>query len=96
MADLQRITDLNVQDLQKRLSKKNITLDVSKGVRDDIAQKAFAEEAGARPIRRLVQELLEDPIAASVVTEELVEGHSVQARKTGGQIKVTPVKPAGK
>jgi len=95
LADLQRITDLNVQDLQKRLSKKNITLDVSKGVRDDIAQKAFAEEAGARPIRRLVQELLEDPIAASVVTEELVEGHSVQARKTGGQIKVTPVKPAG-
>lgn len=91
LADLQRITDLHVAELQTRLEKKKITIDVSKGVRSEIAQRAFAENAGARPIRRVVQELLEDPIAASVVTEELTEGHKIQAKKTGGQIKVVPV-----
>lgn len=89
--DLQAITDLQVQELQKRLQGKHITLEVSKGVRDEIAEKAFREGAGARPIRRIIQELLEDPIASSVVAEELSEGHSIQAKKTGGQIKVVPV-----
>ena len=89
--DLQAITDLQVQELQKRLQGKQITLEVSKGVRDEIAEKAFREGAGARPIRRIIQELLEDPIASSVVAEELSEGHSVLAKKTGGQIKVVPI-----
>ena len=89
--DLQAITDLQVQELQNRLQGKQITLEVSKGVRDEIAEKAFREGAGARPIRRIIQELLEDPIASSVVAEELSEGHSVLAKKTGGQIKVVPI-----
>jgi ATP-dependent Clp protease ATP-binding subunit ClpA len=89
--DLQQITDLQIQELQKRLQGKNINLEVSKGVRDEIAEKAFREGAGARPIRRIIQELLEDPIASSVVAEELSEGHLIQAKKTGGQIKVEPV-----
>ena len=87
---------MHVEELQARLEKKKITIDVSKGVRSEIARKAFEENAGARPIRRVVQELLEDPIAASVVTEELTEGYKIQAKKTGGQIKVTPVNKASK
>lgn len=90
-ADLRKITDLHITDLQRRLAKKHITLDVSKGVREEIAGQAFRKEAGARPIRRIVQELLEDPIASSVVTEEISEGFGIQARKTGGQVKITSV-----
>lgn len=96
LPELKRITDINIEDLTLRLSKKKIKLDVSRGVRDDIAKRAFDENAGARPIRRIVQELLEDPIASSVVAEELTDGHTVQAKKTGGQIKVVPVNKAGK
>ena len=98
LKELRSITDIHVKELQTRLAGKNINLDVSKGVRDEIAEKAFTEDAGARPIRRIVQELLEDPIANSVVAEELSEGHIIQARKTGGQIKVVPkvIDPAKK
>jgi len=92
--ELRAITDLHVSELQARLKAKNINLDVSKGVRDEIASKALAENAGARPIRRIVQELLEDPIASSVVAESLTEGHKVQAKKTGGQVKVVTVDSA--
>jgi len=91
LAHLQHITDLNIKELDERLKGKNITLNVSRGVRDDIAKRAFEENAGARPIRRIVQEFLEDPIATSVVADELGEGYTLQARKTGGQIKVLPV-----
>ena len=91
LKDLRSITDLHVLELLTRLEGKSINLEVSKGVRDEIAQRAFKENAGARPIRRIIQELLEDPIANSVVADELTKGHRVQAKKTGGQIKVTPV-----
>jgi len=96
LKDLKSITDLHIDELSTRLKDKNINVDVSKGVRDEIAQKAFAEEAGARPIRRIVQELIEDPIANSVVADELTEGHVIQAKKTGGQIKVVPIDSAKK
>lgn len=93
LRELQQITELHVTELQQRLEQRNITLEVSKGVRDEIAQRAFGENAGARPIRRIVQELLEDPIASSVVAEELEDGreHAMTARKSGGRITVTPV-----
>lgn len=94
LVDLEHITDLHIVDLQKRLQEKNISLEVSKGVRAEIAQRAFTEGKGARPIRRIVQELIEDPIAHSVITEEVVSGHVVQARKIGGKIKVTSGTPA--
>ncbi len=89
---LRQIAELQVEDLRGRLSGKNITLNVSKGVTAEIAQKAFDENAGARPIRRIVQELLEDPIASSVVTEEVGEGQQVLVKKSGGRITVEPVK----
>jgi ATP-dependent Clp protease ATP-binding subunit ClpB len=94
LADLERITDLHIQDLQRRLQAQHIQLDVSKGVRQEISQRAFQEGKGARPVRRIVQEVLEDPIATSVIAEELSAGNSVVARKTGGKIRVMPVSKA--
>lgn len=88
-SDLLKITDLHITELAERLKDKNITLDVSKGVREEIAQRALAESAGARPIRGVIQELLEDPIASSVISEEIGAGQTVVARKTGGKVDVS-------
>jgi ATP-dependent Clp protease ATP-binding subunit ClpC len=88
-AELLKITDLQIKDLAKRLALKQIKLDVSKGVREEIATKAFTDGAGARPIRAIVQELLEDPIASSVINEEVSAGQAVVARKSGGKVMVT-------
>lgn len=90
LPELEKITHIHIQDLQKRLAQKNIQLDVSKGVKQEIADRAFAQGKGARPLRQIVQEILEDPIASSMINEELSEGGAVQARKLGGKIKVSP------
>ncbi len=88
---LEVITDLHIKELKNLLKEKNLNLEVSKGVKQEIAQRAFAEGKGARPIRRVVQELLEDPIAHSMINKELREGQMIHARKTGNKITVTPV-----
>lgn len=87
---LERITELHIKELRVILEKKGVRLEVSKGVVEEIAARAFQQNSGARPIRRVVQELLEDPIAHSMVNKELKAGQSVHARKTGQTIKVTP------
>ena len=89
--NLERIVDLHIRELQGLLEEKDIQLDVSKGVRQEIARRAFGEEKGARPIRRFVQELIEDPIAHSLINNEFKEGQMVQARKVGSKITVVPV-----
>lgn len=83
-----QIAQLQVLDLAKRLGDKNITLDVSKGVLEEIAQRAVSRDEGARAIRSVVQELLEDPIAASVINEDSGSKAFV-ARKAGGKVTVT-------
>jgi ATP-dependent Clp protease ATP-binding subunit ClpC len=87
--DLVQIADLHIRELTQRLSGKNITLDVSKGVLEEIAQRAVSRDEGARAIRQVVQELLEDPIAASVINEEASAGRAFVARKAGGKVTVT-------
>jgi ATP-dependent Clp protease ATP-binding subunit ClpC len=87
--ELVRIAELNIKELAKRLGDKKITLDVSKGVLEEIAQRAVSRDEGARAIRAVVQELLEDPIAVSVINEEASAGRAFVARKTGGKVTVT-------
>ena len=90
--EMLKIADLYVAELAQRLTEKNITIDVSKGVRQEIAERAATEGTGARLVRHIVQELLEDPIAASVINEELTDGQAIVARKTGGKVTVTPAR----
>ncbi len=87
--DLVRIAELHIKELTERLLDKKITLNVSKGVLEEIAQRAVSRDEGARAIRAVVQELLEDPIAVSVINEENIDGRTFIARKTGGKVTVT-------
>lgn len=86
--DLEKITDLHVKQLQDLLAKKGITLDVSRGVKEEIAAKALEHGKGARPIRKIIQELIEDPIASSLIDEQIASGQKVSAKKIGGKIKL--------
>lgn len=92
LANLEKIAELQIEDLQRRLAKKQIELTVSRGVMQDIAKRAATLDKGARPMRGIVQQLIEDPIASAIIEQKLEAGGKVTARKTGGQVdvKVTP------
>ncbi len=96
-AHMEKIAKNHIQALQEILAEKDITLTVSKGVVTEIAHRAFKEGKGARPIRRIVQELLEDPIAHSIINKEFSEGQTVSARKSGTDIVIehAQAEPAG-
>ena len=84
--DIRRIVDLQLQQLADRLQKQQIALDVSNTARDLIASQGFDPESGARPVRRVIQNLIEDQLAEGILSGEFGKGQKVQVDKRGGKL----------
>jgi ATP-dependent Clp protease ATP-binding subunit ClpB len=75
--ELQRIVDLQVRGLADRLTARRITLEVTAAARSWLAVTGFDPVYGARPLRRLVQSAIGDPLARSLLAGEVVDGDTV-------------------
>ena len=77
MADLTKIVDIQLERLNKRLSDRRITLQVTDAAKRWLADKGFDPVYGARPLRRLVQSTIEDSLARKVLSGELHDGSTI-------------------
>ena len=68
--DLQRIVDIELAKVFKRLKEKGMNLVLSPEAREYLIEKGYSPEFGARPLRRAIEHMLEDPLA-----EELLRGN---------------------
>jgi len=80
------IARLMVTDVQKRLLEQDMSLSVSDGVYKHLAKEGFDPAYGARPLRRAVQRLLEDPLSDAVLRGEFQAGAEIQAKMKGDKI----------
>ena len=90
--DIKKIVALNLGQLAKRLLDQKITLKFSKKVEDFIALEGYDPENGARPIRRAIQNLIEDPLAEGMLLDNYVEGDTLRIGIEDNKIKITKVK----
>lgn len=67
-AEVRQIADILLKDLFKRLEEQEINIEVSDDVKDYLAKGGYSENYGARPLRRLIQKKIEDPIAEEILT----------------------------
>lgn len=79
-ADALRILDLQLEDLRERLVKKGIGLQVDKAAKEYLMERGYDAHNGARPMRRLLQETLEDAIAAGLLEEHYHKGDVVKVK----------------
>jgi ATP-dependent Clp protease ATP-binding subunit ClpB len=75
--DLARIVDLQVDALARRLAARRLQLEVTPAARDWLARTGFDPVYGARPLRRLVQSAVGDPMARALLAGEIRDGDSV-------------------
>jgi ATP-dependent Clp protease ATP-binding subunit ClpC len=82
--DALKILDLQLDDLRSRLVKKGLGLEVSKAAKEYLLKEGYDAQNGARPMRRLLQETLEDAIAAGLLDDSYHKGDvvSVSAKKS--------------
>lgn len=75
--DALEILDLQLDDLRSRLVKKGLGLEVNKKAKEYLLENGYDALNGARPMRRLLQETLEDQIAAGLLDESYQKGDIV-------------------
>jgi ATP-dependent Clp protease ATP-binding subunit ClpC len=83
--DALRILDIQLDDLRARLLKKGIGLQVSPKAKQHLIERGYDAHNGARPMRRLLQETLEDAIAAGLLEENYHTGDVVTVNTKRGK-----------
>ncbi len=76
--ELARVTALQVRRLADRLADRRIVLDVSEEATDWLARTGYDPVYGARPLRRLVQSAIGDPLARLVLAGDVPDGATVR------------------
>ncbi|MBB5352325.1 ATP-dependent Clp protease ATP-binding subunit ClpC [Haloferula luteola] len=76
--DLDKIVDLEVGKLLKRLREKEIAMQLDASARDLLVKKGYDPSYGARPMRRAVERFLEDPLAEAILRGDVKAGDSVK------------------
>ena len=72
-----KIIDLLLNDLRINLKKKNINIRVNKTAKKVLLQDGAHREWGARPLRRIIQNQIENPISIKFLNGELIENSSI-------------------
>ena len=75
--DLARIVDLQLALLERRLAVRRIAIQVTEAARDWLADTGYDPAYGARPLRRLIQTAIGDPLARLLISGEVVDGGTV-------------------
>jgi ATP-dependent Clp protease ATP-binding subunit ClpB len=71
------IVDIQLQRLQKLLADRKITVKLDKAAHEWIADKGYDPAYGARPLKRVIQKSLQDPLAEEILGGEVVDGDTV-------------------
>jgi ATP-dependent Clp protease ATP-binding subunit ClpC len=84
--DIAHIVDLEVNKVRKRLTEYDMKLAVTDAVKTLLAEEGYSEEYGARPLRRVIQNRIEDALSDTVLTKKLVAGDTVLVDVEDGEI----------
>ena len=72
------ITTIQLQTLRKRLAERNLDLELSEAALDKIAEAGFDPVYGARPLKRALQQLVENPLAQKILSGEFMSGELIR------------------
>jgi ATP-dependent Clp protease ATP-binding subunit ClpB len=93
--EIHRIVDIQMRDLQKRLAERKITIELTEEARKTLAGRGYDPVFGARPLKRAIQRMVENPLAVEILGGKFREGDHIlvdtKDRETFTFAKRTPV-----
>ncbi|UQF80644.1 MAG: ATP-dependent chaperone ClpB [Mogibacterium diversum] len=84
---IEKIVDLIIESLVKRLEERGIGLKLSEDARRFIAKESYDEEFGARPVKRYVQKNIENQIAEMIISNEVIDGQTIEITVSDDSLK---------
>ena len=83
---LRQIVDIQLTRLEKRLADRNIEIQLTDGAKDFLAEKGFDPVYGARPLKRTIQQFIENPLSMEILKGDITEASLVKADVEGNKI----------
>ena len=84
-----QIIDVQLERLRQMLQERNITLVLDESARQLLAREGYDPQYGARPLKRAIQTLIQNPLAVKLLRGEIVPGQTITASADGDQMKFT-------
>lgn len=84
--EIEMIVEIQIGRLSERLLEKNIELNLAESAKRVLSEKGYDPIYGARPLKRVIQRLLENPLALEILKGEVVEGTKISAEAEGEKI----------
>jgi len=94
--EIAAIVEIQARHLMRRLADKRITLELTPAAKELLAREGYDPVYGARPLKRTIQRMIQDPLALRLLNGEFVEGDTVVADARKGEIafrKTVEAKP---
>lgn len=83
------IADIQLELLRKRLAERDLQLDLSPQVMERLAEAGFDPVYGARPLKRAITQMIENPLAQDVLAGKFTAGETIAAELEGDKIIFT-------
>jgi ATP-dependent Clp protease ATP-binding subunit ClpB len=84
-AQIRQIVDLQVEHLAKLLAQRDLGLEVTETARQEIANQGYDPTYGARPLKRVIQQELQNPLATELLRGQFPEGATVRIDWSGAE-----------
>jgi len=84
--EIVKIVDIQIDRLGRRLADRNIELILSAGSKELIAQKGYDPVYGARPLKRVIQQYIENPLSLEILEGKISDGARISAEAEGDKI----------
>jgi len=88
--DIEKIVEIQLKEIEGKLKKRNIKLDIGVDARAHLAKEGFSAEFGARPLKRLIQKVILDKLADKLIRGEVKEGGKVRVAFKANALTFTP------
>lgn len=84
--DLWHIVDIELKFLFKRLQEQHITLELTQAAKDFLIEKGFDPAFGARPLKRIIQRYVEDPLSQDIISKKFKENSHIKADRKDNEL----------
>ena len=81
-----KICNIMLNNVIKRLAEKNISLEITPNAKQLICQKGYDSEYGARPLRRVIDREINDPLAEMIVSDKITDNSAIKIDEINGKL----------
>jgi ATP-dependent Clp protease ATP-binding subunit ClpB len=92
---LVKIIDLRLEDLRRLLADRKISIELTDATKDLLFTEGFDPNFGARPLKRAIQKLIQDPLALKILDGEVLHGDHVMVDAKNGKMQFEVSKRVG-